>query len=415
MTVVHSYTLRNGCRVLVRPTPDKRILSMLATVAWGSRDDAADKAGRANLMARLLVKGTKTRTAFDLAKAMESVGGAIDPFCGYDSLGIETQSVETDWRLALELLGDSLFNPSFKASEFEKERGLVETEILRAEDDKLSYTYKHLKRLFYRGHPYETQPEGEVDTVGALRRGGIVRLHRTVVRPDRILLVIVGNVPEEELLSAIEAQWPGAPGAASAAPKRRRAATPPGAGRGETIRLAKEVEQGFVVVGYGAPRLGTPESTALRVACAVLGEGMSARLFARLRDRDHLAYAVGSTFVARDLDSHLLLYIGTKPENVARALEAMVREARAVAEENPSEQELARAKRYILGKYLIAQQTNAALARSMSAHELMGLGWQWGEGLSERLRPVTAETARETARRYLTNPAVAILEPRPGA
>jgi len=412
MVDVRTYNLKNGCKILVRPTPDKQILSIIASVRWGGRDDAAEIAGRSHLMARLLTKGTRSRTAVQIAEAMESVGGSIDAFCGHDSLGLETRTVEADWLLALEILSDCLFQPTFDPSEFEKERAVVQAEIRRAEDEKFSFTYRNFQRLFYRGHSYEHPSEGEAQSVGALTREAIQGVHACAVRADRILLVVVGNVPEDAFVSEVEKRWP----ASSAtivreAPPRAAPLAAPGAGSGEFLRLTKDVEQGFVVVGYLAPPVGTPESSALRVACGVLGEGMSSRLFSRLRDRDHLAYAVHSMLVARELASHLVLYIGTKPETVGAAREGLLREAAGVAEETVGEKELDRAKRYILGTHLIARQTNSALARSMSSCELMGLGWEWGECFPERINAVTAESARDAARQYLANPAIVTLEP----
>ena len=138
---------------------------------------------------------------------------------------------------------------------------------------------------------------------------------------------------------------------------------------------------------------------------------MSARLFARLRDRDHLAYAVGSSLITRELASHLILYIGTNPVSMPQALEGMQREARGLVEEPITEAEVARAKRYIIGKYLLSRQTNAALANSMLAGEFSGLGWDWGEHVPQRIQAVTREEALAASEKYLVNPTTVILEP----
>ena len=169
-------------------------------------------------------------------------------------------------------------------------------------------------------------------------------LHRETVRPERMLLVVVGNAPEQEFVAQMEKTWP----SKSDQPlrDRRQAEANPGEGQGKNLELHKDVEQGFIVVGYLAPKPGTPENTALRVACGILGEGMSARMFARLRDRDHLAYAVGSLLASRELASHLTLYIGTKPDKVKKALEGMLREAQGIFDEPPTSEEIDRAKRY---------------------------------------------------------------------
>ena len=413
MTDVRSHTLSNGCKILIRPTPDKQVLSMLAAVRWGARDDAREQVGCSNLMAGLLVKGTRSRSALEIAETMEAVGGNIDPFCTMDSLGIETQTVQDDWQVALDTMTDCLFDPVFDAEEFDKEKVLVRAEILREEDEKFSYTYKRFQELLYQNHLYQIMPEGTVETVDAMERSTVVALHSKAIRPDRMLLTVVGNVPEDDFLKRVETLWPSQESLGKKGPLsiRQTAETPPGEGAGKTLRLGKNVEQGFVVMGYATPRPNSADIPALRLACGVLGEGMSARLFSRLRDRDHLAYAVGSSLAIRDLASHLVLYIGTGPQTVEKAYEGLIRESLGLIGEPPGDEEIERARRYILGKYLIGRQTNAVLASSMSTAEVFGLGWEWAEAFPERIRAVTREQILEATARYLANPATVILEP----
>ncbi|HBF33069.1 TPA: hypothetical protein DDW35_00760 [Candidatus Sumerlaeota bacterium] len=415
MVLVHSHTLSNGARVLFRPTPDKQILSVAAAVPWGARNDAAEQAGRTSLMARLLTKGAGERSAFQIADALESIGGSIDSFCTPDALGMETHTVQVDWKLALEVLSDCLFRPTFDAEEFDKERALVQSEILRENDRKFSFTYKAFQKLYYRGHPYAVSSEGEIETVAKLERAMLPSLHASVMDPSQMLIVAVGNVPEEEFLSELESRWPQNAAAPAAIAKGVTIAA--GAGRGERVEVSREFEQGFVIAGYPAPDAGAEDSAALRLACAILGEGMSARLFARLRDRDHLAYAVGASFSVRALASQMVAYIGTGADTVDQALEGIVRETQGLLSNAPTTEEIERARQYILGKYLIGRQTNAALTQSMLGCEMLGLGWEYGETFPERIQSVTAAQIQEAAEKYLTNPAIAVLRPsgKPGA
>ncbi|HNY28140.1 MAG TPA: pitrilysin family protein [Candidatus Sumerlaeota bacterium] len=410
---VRIYTLDNGCKVLVRPTPGKEILSIVADVAWGARDDHPDRTGLTGLMTRLLVKGADGRSAFEVAERLESVGASLEPYCSHDSCGLDAQCASEDWRLAFEVLTDCLFAPNLAESEFEHERALAIAELRRADDDKFSLTYRKFLELFYRGHFYATMPEGDVETVEQLTLAEVRALHARVVRPDSVLLTVVGNLPEDELLAEIQKRWPARP--VEAMPERRLAVRKPGAGMGETLLLTKEAEQAFVIQGYLAARLGSPDSAPLRLVSAILGEGMSARLFARLRDRDHLAYAVGTSLAGREACSHLILYIGTSPATAQAAREGLLRETAGLLTEPLSEEEFERARRYVLGKYLIARQTNNALAHSMLAGERLGLGWEWGEHLPDRMKVVTRSQVLDVAQRYLTQPATAILHPAAGA
>jgi predicted Zn-dependent peptidase len=410
---VRIYTLDNGCKVLVRPTPGKEILSLVADVAWGARDDHPDRTGLTCLMTRLLVKGAAGHSAFEVAERLESVGASLEPYCSHDTCGLDVQCAVEDWRLAFEVLTDCLFAPNLAEDEFEHERALAIAELRRSDDDKFSLTYRKFLELFYRGHLYATMPEGDVETVEQLTLTEVRALQARVMRPDRVLLTVVGNVPEDELLTELQKRWPSRPSEAPA--ERRPSIRKPGAGMGETLLLTREAEQAFVIQGYLAARTGSPDSPPLRMISAILGEGMSARLFARLRDRDHLAYAVGTSLAARETCSHLILYIGTSPANAQAAREGLLRETAGLFSEPLSDEEFERARRYILGKYLIARQTNNALAHSMISGERLGLGWDWGEGLPERMKAVTRPQMLEVAQRYLTQPATTILHPAAGS
>ena len=409
MVIVHSHTLSNGARVLFRPTPDKQILSIATAIPWGARNDAPEQAGRSSLMARLLTKGAGKRSAFDIADTLESIGGSIDAFCTPDALGMETHTVQTDWKLALEVLSDCLFHPTFDAAEFDKERALVQSEILRENDRKFSFTYKAFQKLYYRGHPYAVSSDGEIETVAKLEREMLPTLHASVMDPSQMLIVAVGNVPEDEFLSELEARWLGSVAASTLTAQPVTASA--GAGRGERVEVSREFEQGFVIAGYPAPDAGAADSAALRLSSAILGEGMSSRLFARLRDRDHLAYAVGASFSVRALASQMVAYIGTGADTVDQALEGIVRETEGLLADPPTPEEIERARQYVLGKYLIGRQTNATLTQSMLGCEMLGLGWEYGETLPERIQSVTAAQIQAAAGKYLTNPAIAVLRP----
>lgn len=403
-------TASNGCRVLFRETPYKQILSMATYLLRGSRDDAPENAGLSNLANRMLVKGTRRHSAVEIAETMEGIGGSIDVMCAPDYMMLETQTVADDWASALDILTECLFESNFPAAPFEQERKLVQTEILRAQDNKFPFTYRAFQRLFYRGHLYERPSDGEIEAIQKLDREQAMQCYEQTVRPDTMLLVVVGNVPRDAFMDQIEKNWPTRPDAAPA--PRPEAHTDPGDGAGESIELQREFEQGFVIAGYKAPPVGTEASTALRLGCGILGEGMSSRLFSRLRDRDHLAYSVASSLVSRQLAAHVLLHIGTGPETVNQGRDGLLREAHALTTEPPTPEEIERARRYILGKFLVGRQTNSSLAHSMGMAEIFGLGWDWPERFPERIQAITPSQISSAVETWLQKPAIVVLRPK---
>jgi zinc protease len=410
---VHRYVLSNGSKVLIRPTPYKDILCLSVTMAVGGRDDPAQQSGLTNLLSRLLTKGAGRRSALEIAETIESIGGDLDTYCTNDYAGIETQTVAGDWQTALDLLTDCLFEPTLLTDEVEKEKSLVKAQIRCANDDKFSYTYRRFEKMYYQGHPYALSVHGESKTVDALDRDAVVALHRRTFRPENALFVAVGNVPEDEFLKMLEQRWPKCIDVSGKA-VLRSVAGPHNAldSAGRAIALTREVEQSFAVLGYPSPTAGEPDGTALRLVCGLLGEGMSSRLFTNLRERRHLAYAVGSSLVARELAAHAFLYIGTHPSTLEQASDGLRAEVDRIVREGVPEDELERARQYLLGRFLVGRQTNSSLARGMSTAEMWNLGWSWAEEFPERLQAVTVDLANQAAARYFAvEPACATLSP----
>jgi zinc protease len=365
----------------------------------------------ASLLSRLLVKGTRRRTDLQVAEALESIGGAIDAFCTYDMMGMETQTVAEDWAVALDVMGDCLMHSIFDAGQCAKEKAMMRAGLLRALDSKFTRAYRLFLKGLYGRHPYGIHTDGTLESVERLTRGDVVKHHDRYFHPENFLIVVVGNVPEYEFLDYIDGKWelPG-PNRAKAAPTEPDCK--PGDGGKREVTESAELEQAYAIRGFMGPAPGTHESTALRLFSAMLGEGMSGRLFARLRDRDHLAYAVGSTLAVRSLCSHFMTYIGTRPETLDAAAEGLEREVNALLTDGPSGAEFKRAVEFATGHFLMGRQTNAAVAHSIFSAEITGLGWEWAESYPERVRSITQDEMMDVARKYLGGDAtMALLVP----
>ncbi len=390
-------TLKNGMRLIVAPRSYNRILALNLFVAGGSAEDPIGKEGLANLTQNLLLKGAGGRSAEQIALAIESVGGQIDVSVAEDYAEINTVTTVADLDVALSLLADVALKPAFPPEEVEKERELVLSSIRRREDDQFGYTYREFLKALYEGHPYGHTPEGDEAPVKALSREDIVQFHQRLFEPSRMLLVACGDVEADALAKAVEKRFQAFPAQGS---NIRVQATKQAQPRFRHITLAKDCRQAFIVIGYPAVGYGDPDYPALRVANAILGEGMSGRLFVRLRDRQSLAYAVGSALAARRMAGHLLMYLGTSPETEERARLGLLKEARDFAREGISSDELERAKEYVVGKHLIARQANQEKAHYLGVCEMLGVGFAFDDRLPDLIRAVTSQQAMQAMDRY---------------
>lgn len=401
--------LPNGVRLIVKPNRSNRILAIQCFFQVGSYYERAEQNGITNLVCRTMLKGTRKRSALEIAETMESIGGEIDASASEDFAEVGTISTVDDIDVALDVLSDVIINPTFPPEELEKEREATLAAIRRQEDSSFQYTYKNFRALLYEGHPYAMPPLGTLETVAAITRDQVVEFHRKNFTAHNMLVVVVGNVEVDsvagKLARAFADMPPGRPERVLVSKQfrpRRRMKT-----------LAKDIEQAFIIVGFVTDRATAEDYVPLKVASAVLGTGaaMSARLFVRLRDRQGLAYAVGSAMPTLRDKSHFFAYIGTKPESVDRALNGLLAVIQGLAVEPLSDEELQRAKNHLIGQFRIAHQRNSSQAQFLGLYEMVGLGARFDEQYCELIKSVTAEQVKAVARKYFRAPTVTILKP----
>lgn len=302
--------LPNGMRLVAAPRSYNKVLSLNLFIEGGSAEDPPAKEGLTNLTQRLLLKGAAGKDAEELAETIESVGGHIGVATTNDYSEVSTVCTVEELDTALELLADVVLRPSFPDDEVERERQLVLSGIKRREDNPSGFTYLRFLREMYEGHPYAHPVEGEDLPVRTISREEIAAFHAQRLRPERMILAACGDVKTEDLAVKVQEAFEKIP----------TAMTAPRFIIGRQIKphfvmqtLHKDVRQAFVVTGFPAIPLSDPDYPALRIAHAMLGEGMSSRLFRRLRDEQSMAYDVGSRVEARKVAGHLALWIGTSP------------------------------------------------------------------------------------------------------
>lgn len=399
--------LPNGLRLIVSPREYNKVLALNLFFEGGSAEDPIGKEGLANLTQRLLIKGADGKNAEEVAETIESVGGRIGVSTGSDLCEVYTISTVEDLDVALDLLADVALRPSFPNKEIERERELVLSGIRRRRDSQFGYTYAEFLRELYTNHPYGHLPDGEEVPLRTISRDQIVAYHNQRLRPERMVLSVCGDVEPDALAEKVERAFGRMP---AAQPMTKFIVSREIKPRFAMKILKKECKQAFVVTGFPAIPIAHPDYPALRLAHAMLGEGMSARLFRRLRDEQSLAYDVGSRVEAKRMAGHLALWIGTSPENAEDARLQLLSEARYLTTE-ASDEESERARNYVLGKMLIGRQSNFAKSHSVGAHEAMGVGFMYEDALIQAIKQVTKSEALATLEKYLTSPISVTLLP----
>jgi zinc protease len=393
-------TLANGLRVIIRSDPQVPAVHVFVAGEGGLRSETAATNGVTHLMAQTLIRGTTTRTREQIADALESVGGGISAYSGRNSFGLTATVLPADIAKALEVTADCLENPTFPTAELERERQLTLAAIASQNDDVDTVAANLLRDTLFTVHPYRFDELGTAESAKGLSAEAVRSYYAAACRPERLVLVVLGNVDAEATMAQVKARfgsWQPAP--AQALPKP--SPEPPIAAQRVKLETRPQ-QQGIIMYGFPGSTVNDPDRYAQDVMTAVLaGIGVpSGRLHRELRNRS-LVYATFG-YPVRGVDpGFYAIYAGTPPEKVAEARSVIESLVAGMRDTIVPDDELARAKQVAITAHDMGLAEPASLAQTMGLNELYGLGFDEYTHYTERINAVTAQQVQEQARRLL--------------
>lgn len=388
----------NGITIITKENHSTPTVSFCAYSPGGVRMETEKNHGISHLMQRLLLKGTLSRKADDIAKELEFLGSRMTPFVGKCYVGCSMTVLSKHFDRGLSIFADCLLNPAFVEEEMEKERRSILVEIEERKDDIISYCLEMADSLLFRAHPYRLSLQGEARSLQRINRDDLQCWHQNFYVPERMVLALVGDIKSDEATRKLMAafnEFQGEGHRLLKSPTKKITLREP------RVRVEKRKRrQVAVTVGFLAPGMAEQESFAFDVINYILS-GMGSRLFVNLRDRLGLAYLVNSSYEPMPEVGAFKIYMGTSMERLQDARKALLREIKALRDISVGEEELERTKRYILGMHEISLQKNISQASRYAYYEMMGLGFSWVDLYPERIRMTTSRQVRNAAREYL--------------
>jgi predicted Zn-dependent peptidase len=379
--------------------------------AVGSRDEPARVAGASHFLEHLLFKGTRSRSARDIAEAFDAVGGDLNAFTGREHTAFYARVLDRDLPMAVEHLADMIQDSVIRSEDLEAERQVILEEINMTNDAPDQLVHDLFAETLWRTHPLGRPVLGRAETVSATNRDQVRRFWKRHYVPENLVIVAAGNVRHERLASLIESCFETGPKVRGRRSRLRSGGKPPEAS-GRVRVLRRSTEQGHITYGTsGLPRTDN-RRFAFGVVNNAVGEGMSSRLFQEVREKRGLAYSVYSYHSMYAETGAFCIYAGTTPRRAAEVLEIVRREMEDVAEKGVTPDELARAKGHMKGSLVLSQEDTSArmnrLGRSEIAHgEILTV-----DEVIERIDSVTAEDAREVAAEvFAGRPTLAVIGP----
>ena len=413
---IRKAVLENGITVLFKEDHAVPVAGVAAVFLGGVRFEKEREAGITRFLAEMMTRGTASFNAVQFAQEIDSLGATLETFSGRNSFGVQAKGLSKDFPQLVRLLGEAVAAPTFPPDELER----VRDEILAAQreerDSMAAWTMQLLRETLYKRHPYRLNVLGEERTIRRIGRPDLIQYYKHYALPQNMVVAIAGDVSWEEALISAQTALGGMSGrhfSLPPIPQESREGTSRGMRKRE--ELTQDKEQVHLALGFLGTTLRDQDRFPLEVLEAAIG-GQGGRFFTQLRDKEGLAY-VTAFFVRADLDpGYLGVYMATSPAKVEQARQGMERIINEVREQGISQEELDRAKAYLIGNYEIDHQSPLAMASTMAFDERYGLGGDFYQQYPRVIGRVTMTDVLRVARKYLTldsSTMVVVRPPRP--
>lgn len=393
------YQLDNGATFLLSPNDFNDIIAISIYAKGG--EFLTKTAGVGDFTASGMTKGTKNYSSAELAEIMEENGIKISPTITADAFTIDVLTTKPQLRKTLELLNEVVNNATFEETEIEKIRMSKLNAIKKSRDIPMNLAVESFKDAIFESSVYSYGPKVYEKTFPKIQRQEVVDYYNSIFNPKNIVISINGNVDKDELANFFSEIFA----------KKEQCAFDytPYATKIPTISITKKVTKqvkdlktAWIIIGWQTPGvLKEKECATFQVIDSILGSGMSSRLFKDIREKEGLAYQLGSSFSPKILRGSFALFIGTNPKTVVQAQKLLLAEIERLKTEFVSDKELREAKDKIIGNYIISQETNLEKASSIGWYETSGRGFEYKNRYERLINSISASDIIEVANKYL--------------
>ncbi len=385
--------LSNGLTVITDPMPQLESAALGVWVNCGTRHETRSVMGISHMLEHMAFKGTRRRSARQIAEEIEAVGGFLNAYTSREQTAFHVRVLKSDVALGIDILADILTEPGFEQNELERERQVVLQEIGQARDTPDDIIFDHLQTMVYPDQPMGYPILGDEQTVAAFTRDNLKTYMAAQYRADRMMLIASGAVNHGEMVRMAEDKF-------SVVPRSAPYATEPARYGGGELRLTEDHEQVHVTYGFPGIAGNDPAIYAAQVYATALGGGMSSRLFQEVREKRGLCYSVYA-FTHAFSDGGLIgVYAGTG-ENEAAEISAVVAGEMAAIAQTASDDEVARAKAQLKSGLLMGLERPTARAEHIASHMLTFGRVIPVHELTEKLEAVDATAVRDFAGRVM--------------
>ncbi len=390
-------TLPNGLRVATDTMTTVETVSLGMWVGVGTRHEREAENGVSHLLEHMAFKGTERRSAGEIARAIEAVGGFLNAYTAREVTAYYAKVLKEDAALAVDILADILTGSVFDEAELERERTVILQEIGQAQDFPEDVAFDLFQETAYPAQAMGRSILGRPEVVRSLPREAVAGWMAERYRAPAMVLAAAGHIEHEALLGLAERHFADLPTTQTTVPEAARYA-------GGEARERRDIEQSHLLLGFEGPSFREADFYPAQVFSTLYGGGMSSRLFQEVREKRGLVYSIYS-FASSAADTGLVgVYAGTASESVDEVLAIVRSELEDLAGGGPEEDELDRARAQLRASLLMARESTSARCEQLAQQLLVHNRPIPSEELTERVEAVDAAEVMGIAARYARAP-----------
>ena len=362
---VHRNKLDNGLTILTENLPHLRSVALSVWIRRGSRHEPEEQSGISHFLEHLLFKGTKKRTARQLALDIDAIGGQMDAFTAREYVGFYVKALDTHFGEALDLLSEIILQPSFPREEIDRERNVICEEISMTEDTPADLVHDLFVENFWKRHPLGRSISGTKKIIRAIHRNRLLHYFRKVYVPENMVVAATGRLEHSRIVDMVADRFAGLQGTAETSQNE-----PPKPCKLIRVRHKKTLEQNHICMGTVCPPVTSARRFAAVVLSTILGGNLSSRLFQKIREKHGLAYNVYSSLSMHHDAGLMLIYAATGKATARQVIDLIIQECRNIRAESVTEDELKHAKENIKGSLVLSLESSSSRMMHMAQQEI---------------------------------------------
>jgi predicted Zn-dependent peptidase len=390
---IRKTTLPNGLLVLTERMPHLRSVSMGVWIDSGSRDETPERNGISHFIEHMVFKGTTTRSASQLAREVDSIGGNLDAFTGKETVCFNIKVLDENVPAALDLLTDLVLHPTFSPDDLAREQGVILEEIKMDEDNPDYLVHELFTQKFWKGDALGRPILGTAKTVSSFNQAIVFDEYASRFTPQNMVFTAAGNLDHDAFIAEVAEAFSSLPASTSALART----PPPAAFPHITLKDKKSLEQVQFCLALPSLPIAHPDRYTAYLLNTILGGGMSSRLFQSIREERGLAYSIYSEMNPfRDTGS-LAVYAGCAVDKTREVLDLTLAEFRRIKTELVSEEELKRAKDQLKGNMVLGLESSSSRMSNLARQQMYFGRFFTVDDITAEVNQVTREDIQRLA------------------